>query len=192
MGLSIISPCRTHCIPNVHLLYQKQIKQGLKILRIGLFLVAALYFLFFAIAVGVMGTEVTPVATLGLGGHISTNVAIIGQIFAILAILTSAFGIGVSLKLTFQEMFKINANMSLALIIIPILLFDAYLSRAGGDSFINVLNYAGGIGSALYVGIIPALIVQSIAKIHHFPFGQKGAIVSLVFYSLAILYTLFS
>lgn len=192
MGIIIFAFAGHIVIPNVIYYTKAKLNQGLRILRIGLFLVAALYFFFFAIAVGVMGTEVTPVATLGLGGHVSTNVAIIGQIFAILAILTSAFGIGVSLKLTFQEMFKINENMSLALIIIPILLFDAYLSRTGGDSFIKVLNYAGGIGSALYVGIIPALIVQSIAKTHHFPFGQKGAIVSLVFYSLAILYTLFS
>ncbi len=178
-------------IPTVLYYVKTNLNQGLRVLKIGLFLVAILYFFFFTIAIGVMGTEVTPVATLGLGGHVSTTVALIGQVFAVLAILTSAFGIGISLKLTFQDMFKINYNLSLALIIIPVLFFDIYLIRIGGDSFIRVLNYAGGIGSALYVGFIPALIVYNLAKTHHFPFGQKGAILSLVFYGLAILYTLF-
>lgn len=177
-------------IPSVLYYIKTNLNNGLRVLKFGLFLVAALYFFFFTIAIGVMGTEVTPVATLGLGGYVSTTVALIGQVFAILAILTSAFGIGISLKLTFQEMFEINSKSSLALIIIPVLLFDIYLSTMGGDAFIKVINYAGGIGSALYVGVIPALIVQKLGKTHRFPFGQRGAILSLVFYGLAILYTL--
>lgn len=178
-------------IPSVIYYIKTNLSQGLRVLKIGLFLVAALYFFFFTISIGVMGTEVTPVATLGLGGHVSTTVALIGQIFAMLAILTSAFGVGISLKLTFQEMFKIKSYLSLALIIIPVLLFDIYFSTMGGDAFIKVLNYAGGIGSALYVGVIPALIVEKLAKTHSFPLGRKGAILSLVFYGLAILYTVF-
>jgi amino acid permease len=134
---------------------------------------------------------VTPVATIGLTGHVSSAVAIFGQIFAILAILTSAYGIGISLKLTFQDMFKTNPSTSIALIIIPVVLFDIYLSGMGGNAFTEVLNYAGGIGSAFYIGIIPALIVHKLARTHHFPLGQTGAIICLAFYGLAILYTLF-
>ena len=178
-------------IPTVIYYVKSNIKQGIRVLQIGLFLVAALYFFFFTIAIGVMGSEVTPVATIGLGGHVSTTVAFIGQAFAILAIITSAYGIGISLKMTFQDMFKIKSTASIALIIVPILLFDIYFSTMEGDAFIKVLNYAGGIGSALYVGVIPALIVQKLSRTHHFPLGQKGAILCLAFYGLAILYTLF-
>jgi amino acid permease len=178
-------------IPSVLYYIKTDMKQGLRVLNIGLFLVAALYFFFFFVAIGVMGKNVTPVATNGLAAHLSTSVAFIGQVFAILALLTSAFGIGISLKLTFQDMFKINSKANLALIMLPVLFLDIYFSTTGRDAFINVLNYAGGIGSALYVGFIPALIVQKLARFHHFPFGEKGAILSLVFYGLAILYTLF-
>ncbi|MDD2553192.1 MAG: aromatic amino acid transport family protein [Desulfotomaculaceae bacterium] len=192
LGIIVFAFAGHIVIPSVLYYTKTNFKQSLRILNIGLFLVAALYFFFFIIAIGVMGTEVTPVATLGLGGRVSGTVALIGQVFAILAILTSAFGIGISLKLTFREMFKISDHLSLVLIIVPILLIDLYLSRIGGDAFIQVLNYAGGIGSALYVGIIPALIVQNLAKTYRFPLGRQGAVASLVFYSLVMIYTLFS
>jgi len=166
--------------------------QGIKVIKISILSVAALYFFFFTVSIGVMGAGgVTPVATIGLTGHVSSAVAIFGQIFAILAILTSAYGIGISLKLTFQDMFKTNPSTSIALIIIPVVLFDIYLSGMGGNAFTEVLNYAGGIGSAFYIGIIPALIVHKLARTHHFPLGQTGAIICLAFYGLAILYTLF-
>lgn len=165
--------------------------QGIKVIKFSLLAVAALYFFFFAVSIGIMGTEVTPVATIGLAGHVNPTVAIVGQVFAVLAITTSAYGIGLSLKLTFQGMFNIKPVVSIALVIIPVLLFNIYLSGTGGTAYTEVLNYAGGIGSALYIGIIPALIVQKLAKTHYFPFGQKGAIFCLLFYGLAIIYTIF-
>lgn len=178
-------------IPTVLYYIKTNSKQGMRVLQFGFFLVAALYFFFFVVSIGVMGNSVTPVATIGLSGHVSVTVALVGQTFAGLAILTSAYGIGISLKLTFQDLFKMKSITSILLIIIPVLLFDIYLSKMEGDAFTDVLNYAGGIGSAIYIGIIPALIVKKLARTHYFPLGQNGATLCMVFYGLAIFYTLF-
>lgn len=177
-------------IPSVLHYVGAELNVGLRVLKWGLAGVAFLYGAFFLITLGVMGQEITAVATLGLGEHLSPAVSIAGQTFAIMAIVTSSFGIGISLKLTFENQFGLKPSYSLALIIIPVALMDLYLSQAGGDVFVKVLNFAGGVGSALYAGLIPALAALKMAGFRRIPFGTAGAYLSAVFYGLAVLYTL--
>jgi tyrosine-specific transport protein len=189
-GIVIFTLAGHIVIPTVLYYVKTEMKQGLRVIRIGLFLVVGLYFLFFIVAVGVMGENVTPVATTGLGDMVSTTVSVLGQAFAILALFTSAFGIGLSLKYTIRDTFKLKPYPSLAIMIAPLLVIDIILSINNGDAFIEVLNYAGGIGSAMYVGVIPALIIIRLAKFYDFPLGRKGAIACLMFFGMAILYTI--
>lgn len=178
-------------IPSVIYGIKAKQKQGALVITSGFWVVATLYFFFFVVSLGIMGKEVTSVATLGLSRHLSPALSIVGQLFAMLAILTSSYGIGISLKLTFEDKLKLNPSYAIPLIIVPVILFSLYLSAEGGEAFSTVLNFAGGIGSALYVGLIPAIIVLKLSKIHRFPLGQKGAIAAFLFFGLAIAYTVF-
>lgn len=179
-------------IPSVIYAIKAKPRQGALVIKLGFWVVAILYFFFFVVSLGIMGKEVTSVATLGLSKYLSPALNIVGQLFAMLAIITSSYGIGISLKLTFEDKFKLKPSYAIPIIIVPVILFNLYLSAQGGEAFSKVLNFAGGIGSALYVGLIPAVIVLKLSKIHRFPLGQKGAIATFLFFGLAIAYTIFS
>lgn len=178
-------------IPNVIYYMGVEKNNGIKVLGLAIFAVALLYLLFFTVSTGVMNTEVTRVATLGLGKHLSPSLAIAGQVFAVLAIITSFFGLAISIRLTLARQFKLNRYYSLALVIIPVLLIDLLLSSNPGTAFIKMLNYAGGIGSALYVGFIPAMIIADQRYEFKVLWGRRGAYLALLFYGMAIVYTVF-
>jgi tyrosine-specific transport protein len=177
-------------IPSVIYAIKAKPRQGALVIKSGFWAVAILYFFFFAVSLDIMGQEVTAVATLGLSKNLSPALSTVGQLFAILAILTSSYGVGISLKLTFEDKLKVNSSYAIPLIIVPVILFSTYLGSEGGEAFSNVLNIAGGIGSALYVGLIPSIIVLKLSKIYRFPLGQKGAIATVLFFGLAIAYTI--
>jgi amino acid permease len=139
-----------------------------------------------------MGTKTTPVATNGLGLFLNPSVALAGQIFAILAIITSFFGIAISLRQTFEGKASLPVYFSLAAIFGPVIILDLIFNAGGGQAFVRVLNYAGGIGSSLFAGLIPAIIVLQVRNAYRFPFGTGGAYACVIFYGLAILYTLFT
>lgn len=178
-------------IPSV--VYYMDIKRsdGIKVLGLSIAAVGLLYLLFFTVSIGVMDAEVARVATLGLGKHLSSSLAIAGQVFSVLAIITSFFGLAISLRLTFAEQFKLKPSYTLALIIIPVVVIDLLLSANPGHAFVKMLNYAGGIGSALYMGFIPALIIVDKRYALKTSFGRSGGFIALLFYGLAILYTVF-
>ena len=134
-------------IPSVIYAIKAKPRQGALVIKSGFWAVAILYFFFFAVSLGIMGQEVTAVATLGLSKNLSPALSTVGQLFAILAILTSSYGVGISLKLTFEDKLKVNSSYAIPLIIVPVILFSTYLGSEGGEAFSNVLNIAGGIGS---------------------------------------------
>lgn len=164
---------------------------GLNVVKWAILSVGILYFAFFLRNIGVLGNKVTSVATIGLGQALGPTITFIAQLFAFMAIITSFFGIAISLRLSFENQFKMTKFSSILLIIIPVVLIDLYLSNMGGDAFVMVLGYAGGIGTAIYAGIVPALAVIHLKNIYRFPLGMPGAYLCLFFYSLALIYTLF-
>lgn len=178
-------------IPNV--IYYMGVEQndGIKVLGWSIFAVGLLYLLFFAVSTGVMDGKVTRVATLGLARHLSPGLAIAGQVFSILAIITSFFGLAISLLSSFARQFKLKPHYSLALLIVPLTLIDLLLSANPGTAFVKMLTYAGGIGSALYIGLIPALIIADKRYEFKVLLGRGGAHLALLFYGLAIVYTAF-
>lgn len=191
LGMVIFAFSGHLVIPSV--IYYMGIKRndGLKVLGWSILAVGLLYLLFFAVSIGVMGSDISSVGTLGLGKHLSPSIAITGQVFSILAVITSFFGLAISLRLALARQFKLNAYPSLAIIILPVLLIDLFLSGNPGNAFVKVLNYAGGIGSAIYIGFIPALIITDKRYQFKLPLGRIGAWFALAFYGLAILYTIF-
>ncbi|MEA1962233.1 MAG: aromatic amino acid transport family protein [Bacillota bacterium] len=179
-------------IPTVLYYVETTQQQGIRVLLYGIIGVFLLFLGFFIVSIGVMGIQTTPVATNGLGEYLSATVAAVGQIFALLAIVTSFFGITISLRQTFEKNSNIHPMISLATIFIPIIILDLLLGGGEGESFFRVLNYAGGIGSSLFAGVIPALVVISIRNAYRFPYGMNGAYAAVIFYGLAIIYTIIS
>jgi len=176
-------------IPSVLYFTSTEIRKGLAVLGWGIISVTSLYFIFFLISIGVMGNEVTQVATLGLATKVGPLIGTFGQVFAISAIITSSFGMGISLKRTYESKFSLVSWQSLILVILPVVIINLYLSASGGEAFIQVLNFSG-IGSAIYAGIIPAWIMLNLSRTSSIPHGKKLAYLSLAFYSLAILFIL--
>jgi len=178
-------------IPSVMSYMKVKKVNGIRVLGWSIIGVGLIYLLFFAVSIGVMGTGVTRVATLGLARRASLSLAVTGQVFAFLAIITSFFGLAISLRLTFESQFHLKPWLSLLLIILPVLAINILLAGNPGGAFVKVLNYAGGIGSALYIGLIPALIIADRRYQLEVPLGRSGAGAAIIFYSLAIVYTIF-
>lgn len=178
-------------IPSVLEYIDSSERHAIKVLLWGIIGVGILYFLFFLVSIGIMGREITTVATIGLAEYLSRGLAIAGQLFAILAIITSFFGITISLRHTYERQFHMTTYISMAVVLIPVILLDLLLSTGGGQAFVEVLNLAGGIGSSIFSGLIPALIVLRLIHYRPFPFGKIGVYSALIFYSLAIIYTAF-
>lgn len=190
-GVIVFAFAAQMVIPNVIYYIKEPIDIGIRVICFGLIGVGILYFAFFLVVIGSLGENVTSVATLGLGAVVGREIIIIGQIFAVLAIMTSFFGIAHSLRLTYEKQFNTSKHISLALIITPIIIIDYFLSSGGGDAFVQVLNYAGGIGSAIYAGLIPAIIVLKYKDKIKFPLGVIGAYLTILFYGLTLFYTIF-
>lgn len=178
-------------IPSVISYMKVRRSKGIRVLGWSIAGVGVLYLLFFAVSIGVLGTGVTRVATLGLARKAAMNLAVAGQAFAVLAIITSFFGLAISLRLTFENQFKLNKAIALVLILLPVLAIDLLLAKNPGGAFVKVLNYTGGIGSALYIGLIPALVVADRRYDFKVPLGRSGAGAAIIFYGLAVIYTIF-
>ncbi|MGE5390454.1 MAG: aromatic amino acid transport family protein [Deltaproteobacteria bacterium] len=178
-------------IPNVISYMKAKSSEGIRVLGWSVAAVGLLYLLFFAVAIGVMGTGVTRVATLGLARRASLSLIVAGQVFAVLAIITSFFGLAISLRMTFESQFHLKKPIVLVMILVPVLAGALLLAGNPGGAFVKVLNYAGGIGSAVYIGLILALIIADRRYQFRVPLGRSGAGAAIIFYGLAILYTLF-
>jgi len=103
-------------------------------------------------------TAVSPLGTIVKGGNIHT----ITQFFSFFAISTSFLGVSLGLFDFFADGLKIKKKGAKKLLIafitfLPPLLIT--LTRPG--LFLIALNYAGGIGCALLLGLLPVLMVYS-------------------------------
>jgi len=118
-----------------------------------------IYFLFAVFAVGVSGTEVTPIATLGLGYALGWKALLAINIFAFFAISTSFLTLSLALKQVYQFDYKIKPVLSWLLAMsIPIIIF-----LAGARDFIQVLGIVGAL-SVGFTGIMNVLIYFSARK----------------------------
>jgi tyrosine-specific transport protein len=92
----------------------------------------------------------------------SPSIYLIGQIFAFLALLTSFFGVTLGLVDFLADGLKVKKTprgrliLSLLVFIPPLLIALRY-----PHAFLTALDYAGGFGCALLLGLLPILMVWS-------------------------------
>lgn len=122
----------------------------------------------------------------------------IGQFFAFFAITTSFFGVTLGLLDFLADGFKIQKTWSkrfwlCLLIYLPPLIFVLY----NPCIFLNALNYAGGLGCALLLGLLPILMVWSgryhlkLQSTYSLPGGKGMLILLFSFIVLELLIMIF-
>lgn len=117
----------------------------------GTIIVLAIYALFACVVVGVTGINTTDVATLGLGYHLGYKILVFGNLFAFLAMATSFFTVGISLRQIYHFDYHLPVWLSWLLVIIVPLLVFLFVSQ----NFILVISIAG----SLTFGLSGILIV---------------------------------
>jgi amino acid permease len=137
-------------------------------------------------------------ATVPLGLLVGGSVMLLGTVFAAVATLTSYAGFGLSLSDEYADIAsmtpkkRLAGSVRLALVSAPPVLI-ALLNPTG---FVDMLDIAGAVGGATFVGILPALMVLRIRKSQlRCDFRTWGGkfvpVVVLTTYVAGMLYTLF-
>ena len=121
---------------------------------------------------------------------------ILGSLFALFAIFTSFVGFGLSTRdalIDFLEN-KIRKNLAIFLVVIPPLAFSLFYP----NSFFDALEFAGFYGDAIFMGVLPLLIVLRSRKMGEripgfvTPGGKIIPVIVFLFFVYAVLYKTFS
>lgn len=117
------------------------------------------YFLFTFMVIGISGANVTEVATIGLGRVVGESMVIFGNLFAILAMSTTFFTLGLALKSTYIFDFKLKPALAwLLTVAAPLVIF--FLGMQG---FVKVIGLAGALGGSIE-GLLIILILLRLKK----------------------------
>lgn len=173
LPISFIAFAYQGIIPSLSQYMQHDIKKTRQAILIGSFIPLATYIVWQWLILGI-------VPTYGPGGLAEAlangenavqplknmiqnpNVYIVGQYFAFFALTTSFFGVTLGLFDFLADGLKIEKNtqgkilLCLMIFVPPIL-----LTSTSPHLFLNALEYAGGFGSALLLGLLPILMVWS-------------------------------
>lgn len=109
------------------------------------------YIIFTVVVVGISGSSTTDEAIKGIERDLGAFIAWIGSAFGVLAIATSYLVLGINLKNTFENDWRLRKDMSGFLVtFIPLFLFVA-----GTQDFIKVISFAGAVlGAPVVISII--------------------------------------
>lgn len=96
------------------------------------------------------------------------HIFIIGEYFAFFALLTSFFGVTLGLVDFLADGLKIKKNSTVNKLLLAVLVFfpPLVISMIYPNIFLQALDYAGGYGCSLLLGLLPILMVFSMRKIH--------------------------
>jgi len=152
-GVILFAYLGTAAIPEMH----EELKDNKRLIKksiiIGSIIPIILYIVFTLVAIGVSGTSITEISTIGLGLIYGKWMIIFLNIFAVFAMTTSFLSLGLALKEMYHFDFKLKSIPSWSLtVIVPLALF--LLSH---KSFIEVLWFAGSIAAGL-AGILIVLM----------------------------------
>ncbi|MCD6590127.1 amino acid permease [Candidatus Woesearchaeota archaeon] len=117
-----------------------------KAIVIGLIVPFIIYVLFSTVVVGVTGNETTEIATIGLGRKLGIGFSIFGNIFAIMAMLTSFIALSNAGLEMYRYDYKQGKIKSLLFTMLPPLLLYFIL---GGRGFERVISITGAITGAI-------------------------------------------
>lgn len=91
-----------------------------------------------------------------------TRVVLLGQLFAFFALVTSFFGVALGLKDFLADGLKIKqTTFGKIVLIFALFIPPVVISYFYPNLFLKALGYAGGIGCALLLGLLPILMVWS-------------------------------
>ncbi len=141
-------------------------KKKLKIAIItGSLIPVILYLLFSFSVLGVCGQDTQEIATLCLGQKLGSVMFWVGNLFAILAMATSFFALGLSLKEMYMYDYRMKERKSWFLACsIPLILFVLLYFGIQQDRFFKIIDLAGGIAMTLQ-GILIVLIFNKAKKL---------------------------
>ena len=149
-GIVLFAFHGTVAIPQVEELLPKQQRRMKRVIVWGGLVPMMLYGLFAWAVVGVTGLETTEIATIGLGNVLGPGAIIFGNLFALFAMMTSFFGIGLALRRTYEWDLKRKTWQALALtLVVPLAVF-----LAGIRDFVTTIQLAGAV-----FGSIEAILI---------------------------------
>lgn len=166
-GVIIFAFMGTAAIPEMKEILAKNKKQFKKSLLIGISIPLILYLVFTIVVVGVVGIngftelgEGEKIATIALGKHVGPHLALLGNIFAILAMTTSFLTLGLALKEMFIYDYKLKKITAWILTCsVPLI-----ISLLGFTSFVEVIGFTGALTSAINICLIVLMFWEAKKK----------------------------
>ena len=156
-------------IAEAHALLPDDPEKFRKALILGTMIPIAVYILFALAVVGVMGKDVTQIATIGLSQKFGSVVGLLGNLFAVLAMGTGFMGLGVALKQSLIWDWKVSTfSSTLFVILVPLTLF-----MVGFNNFITILGVVGGLFMGIEV-ILMVLVYWIAKKAGDLPVAHDG------------------
>jgi tyrosine-specific transport protein len=149
-GVLLFAYHGVNSIPEAHsLLIRRDVTFKQSIVLAGVISILV-YAIFATVVVGVTGSGTTEIATIGLGQKLGKTIFVLGNLFAILAMGTSALMVGLALKDSLSWDYKFpKLFATLIPCVVPYLVF-----AIGFRQFIVVLNIVGGVFMSLEMLLI--------------------------------------
>lgn len=155
-GVIIFALHATPAIAEAHALMPKAKEKFRKALIIGTLIPIGLYVLFTIAVIGVLGSKVPQLATVGIGDYFGAGAIIISNLFAVLAMTTCYIGLGTALKETFVWDHKIPDHLATFLVVVlPLMLF-----LAGIRNFVGILDVVGGVFISIEILIMVVIFLK--------------------------------
>ena len=143
----------------------KNPKRLKKAIIIGTLIPIFLYLVFAFSVIAALGSETTEIATIGLGKHFGEIMVIFGNLFAVFAMSTGFFALGLGLKEMYNYDYKIKKGLSWILAcIIPLILFFLVVYYIPTERFYKVISLSGGLAMTLE-GILIVLIHNKVKQL---------------------------
>ena len=166
-GVLLFAYSGVNSIPEAHSLLKNRDKKFKHAIILAGVINIIIYTLFAFVVVGVTGAETTEIATIGLGNKIGTSVLILGNLFAVLAMGTSALMVALTTRDSLNWDYKINKTLGTLIACgIPYLIYVI-----GFRQFIVLLNIVGGVFMSLEMLLI-LLIYWRAKQLGHWTRGK--------------------
>jgi tyrosine-specific transport protein len=149
-------------IPEIRDIFAKAPFAGFKKTITFGFMLAAVFFLVFIIAVyGTGGSATTEEALLGLGAVLGKNALLVGSLIGFLSVFGAFLALSLDMKNIFKIDYKIPNFLALALTVIPPLI----LFLMGASDFVKILGITGTLGMGV-LGVFIILMSRKMRKIN--------------------------
>lgn len=133
-----------------------------KSIFIGFIITIFAYSIFALSTIGVLGSNTTQVATIGLGEILGYKMLLLGNIFAAFAMATSFITLALAIKEMYHYDYKLNQNLSFFLaVFIPFFIFVL-----GIKDFISVISITGSLAGGLDGILIAIMYIKARQKIN--------------------------